>query len=61
MTQSIADAFKCNQCRASYGSERELLEHQQAAHHNVVSSRKPQETSEKENVDQHFKAKANNA
>jgi|HubBroStandDraft_4_1064222.scaffolds.fasta_scaffold11447_4 hypothetical protein len=57
MTQSIADAFKCNQCGASYGSERELLEHQRAAHHYVVSDRK----SEKENVDQHFKAKANNA
>jgi len=33
----------------------------ETAHHNVVSDRKPPETSEKENVDQHFKAKANNA
>jgi len=61
MTESITDAFKCNQCRAQYNTEKELREHQQAVHHAVVSDRKPRETSEKENQDQHAKAKAKNA
>jgi hypothetical protein len=61
MTESITDAFRCNQCGALYDSEKELQEHQQAARHAVVSGRNPHETSEKENVDQHAKAKAKNA
>ncbi|MGB8524412.1 MAG: hypothetical protein WCD43_15720 [Candidatus Acidiferrales bacterium] len=61
MTESITDAFKCNQCGALYDSEKELLEHQQAVRHAVVSDRKPQETSERESVNQQAKAKAKNA
>jgi hypothetical protein len=33
MTESIMDAFQCNQCGAQYDSEKELREHQQAVHH----------------------------
>jgi len=61
MTQSIADAFKCNQCGATYNSEHELHEHQQAAHHAVVSDREPQQASEKESVNQPPKAKTKTA
>jgi hypothetical protein len=61
MTESITDAFKCNQCGATYNSEHELGEHQQAARHAVVSDRKPHEPSEKEPVNQLAKAKTKNA
>jgi hypothetical protein len=56
MTESITDAFKCNQCGAQYDSEKELREHQQAVHH--VAGFPPAGT---ENVDQPFKAKTKNA
>jgi hypothetical protein len=61
MTESITDAFKCNQCGALYDSEKELLEHQQAARHAVLSDCEPHEKSEKESVNQQTKAKAKNA
>jgi hypothetical protein len=60
------DLFKCSQCGASYNSERELGEHQQAAHHAANPERKPNETPEKESgkpedVNQQVKALAKNA
>jgi len=39
MSESITDAFKCNQCGAWYESEKELHEHQQAVHHAGSHSR----------------------
>jgi uncharacterized C2H2 Zn-finger protein len=61
MTESITDAFKCNHCGAVYDSEKELSEHQQAAHHAVSSERKAHETSQKEPTNQEAKAKGKNA
>jgi uncharacterized C2H2 Zn-finger protein len=61
MTESITDAFKCNQCGAVYDSEKELHEHQQAAHHAVSSERKAHETSQKKLTNQDAKAKGKNA
>lgn len=58
MTEPITGTFKCNQCGASYNSEHELLEHQQAAHHAVVSDLKP---NEKDSVNPETKARAKNA
>jgi hypothetical protein len=46
--------------RATYNFEHELREHQRAAHHAVVSDRKPQ-ASEKESVKQQDKVKAKTA
>jgi len=56
MTQSIADAFKCNQCGAQYISEKELQEHQQAVHH--AAGHAPART---EHVDEAIKAKTESA
>ncbi len=56
MTESITDAFKCNQCGAVYDSEKELREHQQAVHH--VAGYPPART---EDVEQPVKAKTKNA
>jgi DNA-directed RNA polymerase subunit M/transcription elongation factor TFIIS len=61
MTKSITDAFKCNHCGALYDSEKELLEHQQAAHHADVSDRRPDETSAEETMNQQADAKAKSA
>lgn len=47
MTESITDAFKCNQYGTVYDSEKELSEHQQAAHDAVSGERKVQETRRK--------------
>jgi hypothetical protein len=52
MTESITDAFKCNQCGALYDTEKELREHQQAVHHVAGYP---------EDVDQPVKAKTKNA
>jgi hypothetical protein len=56
MTESIMDAFQCNQCGAPYDSEKELREHQQAVHH--VAGYPPAQT---EDVDQPVKARKKNA
>jgi hypothetical protein len=56
MTESITDAFKCNQCGAVYDSEKELREHQLAVHH--VAGYPPAAT---EDADQPVKAKTKNA
>ena len=61
MTESITDAFKCNQCGAIYDSEKELVENRQAAHHADVGDRKPEETSEEETMNQQGDAKAKSA
>jgi hypothetical protein len=61
MTKSITDALKCNQCGARYDSEKELLDHQQAAHHADVGDRKPDKTSEEETMNQQADAKAKSA
>ena len=61
MTESITDAFKCNECGALYESEKELLEHQRAAHHAGVGDRKPDETSEEETMNLQDDAKAKSA
>jgi C2H2-type zinc finger len=68
MTDSIMDAFECNQCGAQYESEKELLEHRRAAHHvnAVIHEREPGEVSKErpgkpEEVRQHDKAKSKNA
>jgi hypothetical protein len=55
MTESITDAFKCNQCGAVYDSEKELREHQQSVHH--VAGYPPAGT----DVNQPVKAKTKNA
>ncbi len=65
MTESIVDAFKCNQCGAEYASEKELVEHEQSAHH-ATNRNNLQQTSESELgktkvVNQRAKAKAKNA
>jgi len=57
MVQSIADAFKCNQCGATYNLEHALREHLQAAHHVVVNDSDRHQSNEKEFV----KAKTKNA
>ncbi len=51
MSESITDAFKCNQCGATYDSEHDLKEHQQAAHHAAKKSGKTKD------VNQQVKAK----
>jgi hypothetical protein len=56
MTESITDAFKCNQCGALYDTEKDLREHQQAVHH--VAGYPPAQI---EDVDQPVKAKSMNA
>jgi hypothetical protein len=61
MTESITDAFKCNQCGALYDSEKEPVEHRQAAHHADVSDLKPDKTSEEETRSQQADAKARSA
>jgi hypothetical protein len=61
MTESITDAFKCNQCGALYDSEKELVEHRQAAHHADVSDLKPEKTSVEEPINQQADAKAKSA
>jgi uncharacterized C2H2 Zn-finger protein len=66
MTESITNALKCNQCGAVYDSEKELSEHQQAAHHAASRGREPHATSKEESgkpedVNQPDKAKTKNA
>jgi C2H2-type zinc finger len=66
MTESISDAFQCNQCGALYDSEKELREHRQAAHHPISAGLEPDETSKKqsakpEDVSRPVQAKAKNA
>lgn len=51
MSESITDAFKCNQCGATYDSEHDLKEHQRAAHHVVKQSGNAKD------VNEHVKAK----
>jgi len=54
MNMKETDLFKCSQCGASYGSEKELQEHLKAAHHEGGHT-------QIEDVDQDAKAKAKNA
>jgi hypothetical protein len=60
------DLFKCSHCRASYNSEKELLEHEKAAHHasyhgHDSEATSTQESGKGEGVNQHDKAKAKKA
>jgi hypothetical protein len=48
------DLFKCGQCSASYGSEKELQEHLKAAHHEGGHA-------QTEDLNQEVRAKAKNA
>jgi DNA-directed RNA polymerase subunit M/transcription elongation factor TFIIS len=68
MTDSIMDAFECNQCGAQYDSEKELLEHRQAAHHAQADTHdhEPREAAKEkpgkpEELNQHERAKSKNA
>lgn len=66
MTESISDAFQCNQCGALYDSEKELRDHRQAAHHPASARLESDLTSKKkaakpEDVANPIKAKAKHA
>jgi len=50
MTESISDAFQCNQCGALYDSEKELRDHRQAAHHPAGAGLEPDITSRKKSA-----------